>query len=198
MSDLVAQLWIKWLCSEVACVLVRVFCTLSFLHVNTACTQNEKVQTMLKYINHIQTHFTRNWNKVFSVNSVSQPTWSDSVDRFITFCLMTSATTIPGVCRNQSPLGDPNYVTGSICLQAFDTGKRMAAAAAEIDGQRQINHNICHDTIWMFEATVDDDLIRDNGHIGGGMADAACTIMWVMTSHAYSIQKTERSKRCRL
>lgn len=197
MTDLVAQLWIKWLCSEVACVLVWFFCILSFLHVNTACMQNEKVQTMLKYVNYIQTHLTRNWNKVFSVSSVSQSTWSNSVDRFITFCPMTSATAIPGVCRNQSPLGDPNYVIGSICLQAFDSDKRMVAAV-EIDGQRQINHIICHDTIWMFEATVDDDLILDNGHIGGGMADAACTIMWVMTSHAYSIRKTERSKRCRL
>lgn len=43
---------------------------------------------------------------------------------------MTSAGAISGVCGNQSPLGDSDYVIGSLCLQAFDTDKRMVAAVA--------------------------------------------------------------------
>lgn len=40
-----------------------------------------------------------------------QPTCYNSGDRFITICLVTSAGAIPGFCGNQSPLGDPAYVT---------------------------------------------------------------------------------------
>lgn len=156
---------------------------------------------------HIRALTWAHLNKLFSVNSMPQPTCYNSLDRFITFCQMTSAGAISGVCGNQSPLGDPHYVIGSLCLQAFDTDKRMVAAVAGGPRYAGSVRSIILSAMMQSECSRPQLImmpILDTGHFRGKRGRGAFSRCSLCHRGVYDLiylfqsEKVQRSKRCRL
>lgn len=95
------------------------------------CLCMVRAQTMQMYVLEAHTLRWAHLKKVFSVTSISQQTSYYSVDRFITPRPNDISELFLGFVGIKVHFEDPDYVTGSLCLQAFDTDKRMAAAVAD-------------------------------------------------------------------